>query len=183
MSLFGTLHKFRSGAVKVRVEGGLQSLSKTAVAASPPVNGVAAAVTFTPASGTNNVVIYTADTAGTAGNAITVAYVISGAGSTAAVTLSGKAITVTAGSACTAQSVITAVNAHTGAAALVTASASGTVTGVIVAKTATTLAGGVNATIATAGDTRVASGFLYVAYADVAVSSTAGWKKVALAAL
>lgn len=183
MSLFGTLHKFRSGAVKVRVTGELQSLCKTAIAASPPVNGVAAAVTLTPSSGTNNVVIYTADTAGAAGNAITVAYVISGTGSTAAVTLSGKAITVTAGSACTAQTVITAVNAHAGAAALVTATASGTVTGAVTTKTATALAGGVDATVATAGDTRVAIGFLYVAYADVAVSSTAGWKKVALAAL
>jgi hypothetical protein len=183
MSFFGTFHRFRSGAVKVRVGGELQSLSKTAVAAAAPKVAVTAAVTLTPVSGTNNVVIYTADTAGTAGNGITVAYVISGAGATAAVTLSGTAITVTAGSTCTAQTVITAVNAHAGAAALVTATASGTVTGVVVAKTATALAGGVDATVATAGDTRVASGFLYVAHADVAVSSTAGWKKVALAAL
>jgi hypothetical protein len=106
---------------------------------------VAATATINP-TGSNNSILYTAATAGEAGNAITVEYVISGVGSTATVTVSGTAITVTAGSACVASAVITAVNALPSAAALVTAAASGTVTGVIAAIAATALTGGLDAT-------------------------------------
>lgn len=49
---------------------------------------------------------------------------------------------------------------------------------------ATTLAGGVDATAAHAGDMLVDSGYIYVAYADVDVTeASAGWKRVALSAL
>jgi hypothetical protein len=101
-----------------------------------------ASVTINP-TGADNSVAYTADTSGTGGNSISVAYVISGTGSTVlSVVTTGTAIVVTAGSACIASAVITAVNADPTASALVTASASGAVTGVIAAVAATSLVGG-----------------------------------------
>lgn len=170
-----------SGALRVRINGVFQNITRSAAVTAAPVNGVAAARTITP--GTNNSIVYTAKTGGTAGNAITVTYVINGTGTTAVANLvGGNRVIVVAGSACTASTVITSVNANP-TNAVVTATASGTVTGVITAVAATTLTGGVNATVASAGDTRVDSGFIYVAYADVAISSTAGWKKITLANL
>ena len=178
----GSIRRFRSGALKLRSQGGWKNLTRSAATAAAPVHAVAASVTIDP-TGADNSIAYTADTAGASGNGITVTYVISGTGSTATVSVTNNDITVTAGSACTAQSVITAVNAHAGASALVTAAASGTVTGTIAAVTTTALSGGTDATTAGAGDTRVDSGFLYVAYADVTASSTSGWKRIALSAL
>jgi len=157
--------------------------STTRPRAGTPVNGVAATATIEPI-GVNNIILYTAKTVGAAGNSITVAYVISGTGSTVlSVAVSGTAITVTAGSACTAASVITAVNASAAAAALVTAAASGTVTGAIDAVTASALTGGVTATAAQAGQVLYDSTNIYFALADVLPTSTTGWKKIAHANL
>lgn len=74
-------------------------------------------------------IYYKAVEYGMGANDITVAHVISGGGSTASVGVAGRAITVTAGSTCTAETLVAAVNASTPAAALVTASMVGTQSG------------------------------------------------------
>jgi hypothetical protein len=48
---------------------------------------------------------------------------------------------------------------------------------------AVTLTGGVNCTTAKAGEIRVSSGFIYAAEANLTISSTSGWKRVATSAL
>lgn len=202
MSFFGTFHKFRSGAVKVRVAGELQSLSKTAIAAIPPVNATAASGTLTtngtaPADGATVTIgdqtytFKTALTASTTANQVLI-------GVSAAVALDNLKSAVnksigggtTYGSATVANADVTATtNGDTtqlfvavvgGVAANLVAT---TETSATLSWGAAVLAGGIDATVATAGDTRVASGFLYVATSDVAVSSTTGWRKVALVPL
>lgn len=151
--------------------------------AGTPVVGVAATVTINPA-GADNSILYTADTAGSAGNGITITYVISGSGSAVlGVVTTDRNIVVTAGSATIASAVVTAVNADPTTAALVTAAASGTVTGAIAAVTATNLTGGVNATLASKGDQMIDGDYLYTATADVEITSTSGWEKSAVAAV
>ena len=46
-----------------------------------------------------------------------------------------------------------------------------------------TLTGGVNCTPAKAGEIRVSTGFIYAAEANLTISSTSGWKRVATSAL
>lgn len=202
MSLFGKLHRFRSGAVKVRVNGELQSLSKTAVAATAPVHTTKAFSTITsngtaPANGATVTIggqIYTFKTALTAST--TANEVLIGVSAAVALDNLKSAINKSAGGGTTygsntvANAYVTATtNADT--TQLVEAIVGGTAANAVdinessptLSWVGTKLAGGVDATVATAGDTRVASGFLYVAYADVEVSSTAGWKKVALVTL
>ena len=148
-----------------------------------PVVAVAATATLNPA-GADNSILYTADTPGDAGNGITVQYVISGGGSAViSIVTTGRNIVITAGSATTAAAVITAVNADTDAAALVLAAASGTVTGAIAAVAATNLTGGIDATVASKGDQMIDADYLYTATANVAISSTSGWEKSAVAAV
>ena len=204
MSFFGTFHRFRSGAVKVRVNGELQSLCKTAVAAAPPVHTTAAFGTLTsnatiPTSG-NTVTIgdqtYTFRTALTA--ATTANEVLIGGSALAALDNLKSAINKSAGggttygSATVANAYVTATT-NTDTTQLVVAKVGGvlgndiatteTATGALLSWGATTLDGGVDATIATAGDTRVDATHVYVAITDVAVSSTSGWKRIAHAAL
>lgn len=102
-----------------------------------------ATVTINPA-GADNSITYTAVAGqGHQGNDITITYATPVVGSgTVAISVVGKAITITADSTKTAQDVITAVNADAAAKLLVLATASGTVTGVIAAVTATNLATG-----------------------------------------
>jgi hypothetical protein len=148
-----------------------------------PVVGVAATGTINPA-GADNSILYTAITAGAAGNGITITYLISGVGSAVlTVVTTDRNIVVTAGSATIASAVVTAVNADATAAALVLAAASGTVTGAIAAVAATNLTGGVNATTASKGDQMIDGDYLYTATANVAISSTSGWEKSAVAAV
>lgn len=148
-----------------------------------PVSGVKATLTIDP-TGTNNSILYTAVNAGVAGNAINVRYAISGSGSAVtSVTVSANDILVIAGSATTAQSVITAINGNAAAAALVVAAASGTVSGTIAAVAKTNLTGGIDGTPAKKWDQLVDSSFLYIATADLTITSTSGWKKTALSAL
>lgn len=144
-----------------------------------PVNAVAATATLDP-TGTNNSVLYTAKVAGVEGNAISVQYAISGAGSAVlSVAVNGRAILVTAGSATVASAVITAVNANAAASALVTAAASGTVTGAIAAVAQTYLANGEDATEGVYGDMLLTeTGYLCIAFSDVKKSSTSGWRAV-----
>jgi len=166
-----------------RLTGIAYSADQCRPVAGTPVHGVAATITINP-TGTDNSILYTADTVGAAGNDISVQYAISGVGSTVlSVAVDAGAILVTAGSACTAASVITAVNGSASAAALVTAAASGTVTGTIDTVAETSLTGGVDATAATAGNEMFDADYRYLALADVAITSTSGWKKTALATL
>lgn len=121
---------------------------------SATITGSSVAASLTTAlTGLNNDLTYTADTAGAAGNDITVAYVNPGTASAAlAVTVTGSAISVSL--ATDASSVITstaalvrdAVNAHATASTLVTAAnATGNDgTGVVTALAATNLTGGVD---------------------------------------
>jgi len=120
--------------------------AKGSITYGTPAVAVAATATINPA-GVDNSILYTADTAGFAGNSITIEYIISGGGAAVTdITVTGDAIAITAGSTTTAATVITAVNGDVDAAALVTASASGTVTGVIDTVAATNLTGGLNST-------------------------------------
>lgn len=80
-----------------------------------------------------------------------------------------------------AAQVIAAVNADTSNP--VTASASGTVTGAVAAVAATLLTGGDYATPAIAGDQMFDDTNIYQALADITISSTSGWRKVAHSAL
>jgi len=84
-------------------------------------------------------VYYKAVEYGTGANDITVAHVISGGGSTASVAVVGRAITVTCGSTCTAETLIAAVNASSSASALVTASVIGPAGATLTAVSATAL--------------------------------------------
>lgn len=179
------LYRTKSGAIKTGFRGEQLTVTRSGVTDAAPVHAVAAALSTDLANATNNDLTFTAKAAGALGNTIKIAYVISGSGSTATVSVSNNDITVTAGSACTAATVKTAIEAHTQANALVTVAnkAANDGTGAISALAATELAGGSNATEAGAGDTRVDSGYLYVAYADVDASSTSGWKRIALSAL
>lgn len=148
-----------------------------------PVHGAAATLTVNP-TGTNNSVLYTANTVGSAGNGISIEYALSGSGSAVlSVAVSGSNILITAGSATVASAVITAVNADAAASALVTASASGTVTGAIDTVAAANLTGGVTATIASKGDQMIDGSYLYTATANVEETSTSGWEKSAVSAL
>lgn len=150
-----------------------------------PVVAVAASLTTNLSNATQNDVVFTAKIAGAAGNSISVAYVISGTGSTATVAVVEKAITITAGSACTADTMKAAVEASTEAAALVSvADKSGNDgTGVIDTLAATALSGGVNATEGSKGDQLIDADYLYTATANVEVYSTSGWEKSAVAAV
>lgn len=202
MSFIGTFHRFRSGAVKVRTNGEYQNLSKSAVAASPPVHTTAASGTLTsngtaPADGATVTIgsqTYTFKTALTA--ATTANQVLIGVSAAVALDNLKSAVNKSAGGG-------TTYGSDTVANAYVTATTNTDTTQLFVAKVggvlandvattetsatlswgAATLTGGVDATVATAGDTRVDSGYLYVAYADVSVSSTSGWKRIALSAL
>ena len=202
MSFLGTFHRFRSGAVKVRVNGALESLCKTATTASAPVHTTAASGIITsdataPADGATVTIgdqVYTFKTALTA--ATTANQVLIGISAAVALDNLKSAINKSAGGG-------TTYGSDTVANAYVTATTNTDTQQTVVAKVggvlgndiattetsthlswgATKLAGGVNATVATAGDTRVDSSYIYVAYADVVVSSTAGWKRIALSAL
>ena len=112
---------------------------------------VAAALT-TALTGTNNDMVFTADTAGTAGNNITIAYVNPGVETASeSVSVIGSAITVTLRSVSsvlsTAAQVKTALDASGAASALISvANAPGNDgTGVVTAMAATNLAGGYDA--------------------------------------
>jgi len=103
-------------------------------------------------TGANNTILYTAVTAGVAGNGITVRYVDPAAISQAlSVSVSGRAITVNLATdgagviTTTATLLIAAIVASGAASALVTASAVGTVTGLVPAVAALSLAGGEDA--------------------------------------
>lgn len=142
-----------------------------------PVNAVAATITINP-TGANNSILYTAKTKGTAGNGITIQYAISGSGSTVlSVEVIGNAILVTAGSACSAADVITAVNAETNSAALVTAAAEGTVTGHIHAVAETNLAGGINGTPANLGRIATDGTDVWTALVEDPHVTQSGWVK------
>jgi len=105
--------------------GLVAALAATSLSGGSDVPAVAASLT-TALPGDSSDVTYTADTAGLAGNGITVEYVDPGAPSSLAVTVIGTAITVslaTDGSAIssTANDVVAAVNADVNAALLVNA--------------------------------------------------------------
>ncbi len=153
--------------------------------ADTPVNAVAAALT-TALTGTNNDIVYTAKTKGANGNAITIAYVNPGADGVIAVAVAGTAITVTLAYATgaitsTAANVAAAIAANTAANALISTAnaAANDGTGLVTALTATPLTGGVDGTVAKAGEVRFDGGYLYVASADN-TPSDANWRRVSL---
>ena len=157
--------------------------ARVRVEAGTPVHATAAAVTIDP-TGVDNSITYTAKVAGSAGRNISVTVLISGGGSAATVTVSERSILINVGTATTAQTVITAVNAHAEASALVTASAAGAVTGTFGSSVGQTyLTGGVDATEGQAGDMLVNGTHIFIATAEVAKTSTSGWRKVAHSAL
>lgn len=114
----------------------------------------------TALTGTNNDLTYTATDNGTAGNSVTVAYVVSGNNTALSVGVSGNAITVTvatngsAAATSTALQVRDAVRASAAARALVNVdlAAGNDGSGVVTAMTATALSGG------TAGSLGIGSG-------------------------
>ena len=150
--------------------------------AGTPVHAVAASLTTNLSNASNNDVVFTAKVAGVAGNSISIEYVISGTGSTATVAVVDKAITITAGSACTADTMKAAVEASTAAAALVSVAdkAGNDGTGVIDTLAKTNLASGSNATEGSKGDQLIDADYLYTATANVEIYSTAGWEKVGI---
>ena len=151
-----------------------------------PVQAVAADLT-TDLTGDNNDLDYTAQTAGEAGNDISVAYVDpeeddaelsilvdeTNIGVILATDADGDITT-------TADDIITAIEADTDAAALVeveTATNSDG-TGVVTALEATNLTDGVNATVANKGELRFDSDNIYVASKDIDISTTDGWVEI-----
>lgn len=169
-----------SGRFRANAFDGSEVQFSSAPSAGTPVHAVAAAVTINPTGDDNNIT-YTADDVGSAGNSITIQYVISGSGVDVSVT--GKDILVTAASGTLASAVISAVNGHAGASALVTAVASGTVSGAIDDVAKTPLTGGVDATVAKAGTILQDGSNIYIATTDIEIDSTTGWKKAALSNL
>lgn len=129
--------------------------SDAATAGQVALGNVAIAATKTIGIGPAGI-IYTAKTAGTAGNSITVAYVNGGANQSLSVGVSSSAITVNL--ATDASSVITstatqvkaAVDAYGAATALVGTALVGTGDGLVSAVTATNLAGGLASVAGTA---------------------------------
>lgn len=128
-----------------------QTARKVLAEVSPQVVGaVNSTGVLTTQFGNNADVQYIAKAIGSAGNLITVAYVVAGNSTALSVSVTGNAITVnlatSAGGAATstASQVVTAVNASGPASALVTASLAPnqTGTGVPTAMTATLLGGG-----------------------------------------
>jgi phage tail sheath gpL-like len=115
---------------------------------------------LTTAVGANANITYTARQRGTAGNAITVAYVVAGASTPLSVSVTGNAITVnvatSSGSAATSKGaqVLAAVQASAPAMALVSAvlATGNDGTGVVSAMTATALSTGVSDTIGLTGN-------------------------------
>ena len=135
--------------------------AKGSITYGTPAVAVAATGIINP-TGVDNSILYTADTAGYAGNSITIEYIISGGGSAVTgIVVTDNAIEITAGSATTAATVITEVNLDVDASALVTASTSGADTGVIDTVAATNLTGGLNSTSVVVNGTT----FTYVAAA------------------
>ena len=108
------------------------------------ISAVAASLT-TAITGSNNDIVWTARTAGTPGNSITITYVIA-AGATV-VSVVGTAITVTCASGTLASAVRTAVSASTAANALVSSAnaAANDGSGAVVAMSTASLSGGVTA--------------------------------------
>ena len=151
--------------------------------AATPVNAVASALT-TNLTGVNNDLVFTAKTKGNTG--ITVAYLNPGADHVISVAVVGKAITVTLGYATgaissTAANVKTAIEGNAAANALVSiANAGGNDgTGLVTAMTAAALMGGVNGTVATAGEVRFDGSYMYVAVADNSPADQ-NWRRVSL---
>ena len=131
------------------------------------VNGTTRTVVFTPLPAlkagltipgvdSNGGVIYTAQAAGTAGNSIRVAHVVSGTSTPLSISVSGNDITVhvqTDGSSLaisTAAQVVTAIGLSAPATALVTATATGSGASVVGAQALTFMAGGSNGGTASA---------------------------------
>ena len=163
--------------MRLQVEPGIPAL---AVAASLSTN----------LTGNNNDLVFTARTAGAAGNAISVCYVDPGAETAGeSVAVSGNDITVTLRSVSsvlsTAAQVKAAIEADAAAAALVSVAnkAANDGTGAVIAMSATFLSGGSNATEASAGDQMQESTNLYTAYRDVTKTSTDGWSVVVMTEL
>lgn len=134
-----------------RVSGNQPREAARVAAISAGAAAVAAAVTVNPA-GANNAIVYTAKTAGAAGNQITVAYVVGGADQALDVDVDGTAITVTLKTASsvvqsTGDEVKDAIAAHAEANALVAATdaAANDGSGVVTAMAAAPLAGGSDA--------------------------------------
>lgn len=158
------------------------------VAASAPVNAVAAALT-TVLAGVNNDLVFTAKTRGASGNAITVAYINPGTETaTESVAVNGNAISVTlrsvAGVLSTATQVKTAIDGNASSSALVSVANSGadTAAGNVTAMAATALAGGIDGTVGIAWEQRSNGGFVYVNASDSdALVSTANWRRFTLA--
>lgn len=127
------------------------AFTRRRISGSRYLGGFQRTATLTTAlTGSNNDLVYTSKTAGTAGNSVSVRYVVAGANTALSVSVATKAITVnvaTDGSSVatsTAAQVAAAIAASTPAAALVTvANAAGNDgTGVVTALSATNLAGG-----------------------------------------
>lgn len=145
-------------------------LPKTVSAA--PVNAVAATLT-TALAGANNDLVFTADTKGAAGNAITIRYVNPGTETaTESVAVVGTAITVTLRSVgavlSTATQVKAAIDGNAAAAALVNVAnaAANTGAGNVIALAATALTGGVNGTTGRPWEQLWNAGSLYVNASD-----------------
>lgn len=140
------------GIKKNNSNGGVSNLPGSWGAFGVAVNGVLT----TALAGSNNDLTYTARGAGTAGNSVTIAYVVAGASTPLSVSVAGNAITVnvaTDGSSAatsTAAQVAAAVNAYAAASTKVTvANAIGNDgTGVVTALSTTPLASGADWTIA-----------------------------------
>ena len=163
-------------------DGDFTTLHKHVAAEDTPVNAVAALLT-TSLTGTNNDMVFTAVTKGTAGNTITIAYVDPAVETaTEVVTVTGTAIVVTLRSVSsvlsTAAQVKTAVDNNAEAHALVTVANAGgnNGSGAVIALTATALAGGVDGTVGTKGELKADSSYLYLCIADNAVSGTS-WRR------
>jgi phage tail sheath protein FI len=113
-------------------------------------NGRAVAASLNTGTIGTDRIVWTAKTAGAAGDSVTVALVKSGNNTPLSVEVAGQAITVhlatngTGDATSTAVQVVSAIGAHAGASALVTAASSDT--GVVEAAAATHLAGGRDAT-------------------------------------
>lgn len=138
----------------------------------------------TSLTGANNDLVFSAIVAGVEGNGISIAYVISGTGSAAEVSVVDKAITITAGSACTADTVKAAIAASPAATLIEAVDKSGNDgSGAIIALSRTFLTGGSNATTASAGDQMFDDNALYTALANVESSSTSGWAGVLISAV
>lgn len=165
----------------------LQSHTEITAAASAPVQAVAAALT-TALTGDNNDLVFTAKTKGTAGEAITIAYVDPGEDAEAeVVTVTGTAISVTLRSATsvlsTATQVKAAIEATPAAAALVSVAnaAANTGAGSVTAMAATALDGGVDGTVGGPFEQVIHSGYLYIANSATGNSvSDDNWYRVQL---